>query len=75
VLLDFSDSRLADHSAVDAVYDLAEKYADMGKTVFLRGLSNDSTSLLLKFVEGKSNLPFQFAAGSSSGGVPSAVPQ
>lgn len=61
VVLDFSDSKLVDHSAVDAVYSLAEKYAEMGKTVILQGLSNESTSLLLKFIEGKTNLPFQFA--------------
>lgn len=70
VVLDFSDSKLADHSAVDAVYVLAEKYAEMGKTIFLQGLSYESTNLLMKFVDGKSKLPFQFA-----GGVPAALPQ
>ncbi|CAJ1937970.1 unnamed protein product [Cylindrotheca closterium] len=74
VVLDFSNSKLADHSAVDAVYGLAEKYTDLGKTVVLQGLSKESTILLLKFVKGKSKLPFQIA-GSIDGLVPSAVPQ
>ncbi|KAL3933565.1 MAG: hypothetical protein SGBAC_010337 [Bacillariaceae sp.] len=74
VILDFGDSKLVDHSAVDAVYGLAEKYVGMDKTVILQGLSNESTKLLLKFTEGKSNLPFQLAGSSSGEEVPAAVP-
>jgi SulP family sulfate permease len=60
VVLDFRESRIMDHSAVDAIHSLSDKYAAMGKTMYLQGLCSDSTDLLLRYCQGrKSNPPFQ----------------
>lgn len=62
VILDFSESRIMDHSAVDAIHNLSDKYAEMGKTVLLQGLCSDSTSLLLRYCQGRKSPPFQMVA-------------
>lgn len=59
VVLDFSESRIMDHSAVNAVHDLSEKYAALGKTVLIQGLCHDSTELLMRYCEGRRSPPFQ----------------
>lgn len=46
VIIDFSESRISDMSAIDAVNKLTERYAKAGKTVHLRHLSKDCAQLL-----------------------------
>ena len=48
VIIDFASSRVADHSAIDAIETLAERYSAVGKTLHLRHLSQDCRALLHK---------------------------
>ncbi|MEZ9302139.1 SulP family inorganic anion transporter [Vibrio breoganii] len=48
VIVDFADSRVADHSAIEAIETLAERYSAVGKTLHLRHLSQDCRALLHK---------------------------
>lgn len=48
VIVDFADSRVADHSAIEAIETLAERYSAEGKTLHLRHLSQDCRALLDK---------------------------
>ncbi len=48
VIIDFAASRIVDQSALQAIEDVAAKYAAAGKTVFLRHLSRDCHRLLSK---------------------------
>ena len=48
VIIDFSSSRIVDQSALQAIEDIAQKYSDAGKQVFLRHLSRNCHSLLSK---------------------------
>ena len=48
VIIDFQNSRVADHSAIEAIDNLAEKYIKAGKTLHLRHLSQECRSLLKK---------------------------
>jgi SulP family sulfate permease len=48
VIIDFADSRVVDQSALQAIEDLAAKYAKAGKQVELRHLSRDCHALLSK---------------------------
>jgi SulP family sulfate permease len=48
VIIEFQNSRVADHSAVEAIDNLAEKYIKAGKTLHLRHLSNECRQLLKK---------------------------
>ncbi|GEM79920.1 SulP family inorganic anion transporter [Vibrio superstes] len=48
VIVDFADSRVADHSAIEAIETLAERYTAVGKTLHLRHLSQDCRALLHK---------------------------
>jgi SulP family sulfate permease len=48
VIIDFSHSRVADHSAIEAIDNLAEKYKKAGKNLHLRHLSQDCKALLKK---------------------------
>ncbi|MFV0450140.1 MAG: SulP family inorganic anion transporter, partial [Vibrio sp.] len=48
VIVDFAQSRVADHSAIEAIETLAERYASLGKTLHLRHLSQDCRALLHK---------------------------
>jgi len=41
IIIDFTDSRVYDHSALEAINNLADKYGDAGKKVHLRHLSLD----------------------------------
>jgi SulP family sulfate permease len=66
VILDLSESRIMDHSAVDAIHNLSDKYTDMGKSLLLQGLCSDSTALLLRYCQGRKSPPFQFV-GSEFG--------
>ncbi|MGO2011804.1 MAG: SulP family inorganic anion transporter [Pseudoalteromonas sp.] len=46
VIIEFKHSRVADHSAIEAIDGLAEKYTKAGKKLHLRHLSQDCTQLL-----------------------------
>jgi SulP family sulfate permease len=48
VALDFVDARIADHSAIEAIFALVEKYQAVGKKVTLKHLSEDCKVLLYK---------------------------
>jgi SulP family sulfate permease len=48
VEIDFIESRVADHSAVEAIYNLVEKYEAAGKTIHLKHLSEECKELLYK---------------------------
>ncbi|WP_104399310.1 SulP family inorganic anion transporter [Vibrio penaeicida] len=48
VIVDFAGSRVADHSAIEAIETLAERYSAAGKTLHLRHLSQDCRALLDK---------------------------
>jgi sulfate permease, SulP family len=51
VVVDFADARVADHSAIEAVETLAERYTNAGKTLHLRHLSPECQQLLHKAVK------------------------
>lgn len=46
VVIDFAGSRVADHSAIEAINSITEKYKNAGKTLRLKHLSADSFKLL-----------------------------
>jgi len=48
VIVDFAFSRVADHSAIEAIDSLAEKYTKAGKNLHLRHLSSECRQLLEK---------------------------
>lgn len=48
VVIDFAASRVADHSAIEAIENLAERYRAAGKTLHLRHLSRECRLLLHK---------------------------
>jgi len=48
VIIDFANSRVADHSAIEALDALAEKYRSAGKQLKLRHLSSECRQLLEK---------------------------
>ena len=48
VIIDFANSRVVDQSALQAIEDVAAKYAVIGKTVRLRHLTRDCHELLKK---------------------------
>lgn len=48
VIVDFATSRVTDHSAIEAIETLAERYKNAGKTLHLRHLSNDCFQMLTK---------------------------
>ncbi|WP_421943541.1 SulP family inorganic anion transporter [Pedobacter sp.] len=46
VVIDFSESRIADMSGIDALHKLTQRYAEAGKTLHLKALSADCRTLL-----------------------------
>ncbi|KPJ95009.1 MAG: sulfate permease [Gammaproteobacteria bacterium SG8_11] len=48
VIIEFQNSRVADHSAIEAIDNLADKYIQAGKQLHLRHLSQDCRQLLKK---------------------------
>lgn len=48
VEIDFVESRVADHSALEAIFNLVHKYEDAGKQIRLKHLSEDCKALLYK---------------------------
>lgn len=52
VVIDFTHSRVYDHSALEAINNLALRYGSMNKRVYLRRLSSDCAKLLAKVHKG-----------------------
>lgn len=48
VEIDFVEARISDHSAIEAIFILVEKYQAIGKTIKLKHLSEDCKVLLYK---------------------------
>ncbi len=48
VVVDFAHSRVADHSAIEAIETIAERYQKVGRTLHLKHLSPDCLALLKK---------------------------
>jgi len=48
IVVEFEHARVSDHSAIEAIDNLAERYLNLGKTLHLRHLSPDCTKLLQK---------------------------
>jgi SulP family sulfate permease len=75
VVLDFTESRIMDHSAVDAVHSLADKYTEQGKTIYFQGMCSDSTKILLRYCQGRKSPPFQLVQSEYDTNADSAVYQ
>ena len=54
IIIDFTNSRVMDHSALEAINSVADRYGEAGKKVHLIHLSSDCASLLRK-LNGKDN--------------------
>ena len=48
VEIDFVESRISDHSALEAIFNLVEKYESENKQIKLKHLSEDCKALLYK---------------------------
>lgn len=48
VIIDFIESRVSDHSALEAIFNLVNKYETEGKTIKLKHLSEDCKTLMYK---------------------------
>ena len=48
VEIDFNESKVSDHSGIEALRGIVNKYEDAGKTVVLKHLSADCKKLLIK---------------------------
>ncbi|MBA6154071.1 SulP family inorganic anion transporter [Gelidibacter maritimus] len=48
VVIDFVESRVSDHSAMEAIFNLVNKYEAEGKTIKLKHLSEDCKTLMYK---------------------------
>ena len=48
VIIDFEESRIVDHSGLEAVHKVTERYNKLGKTVYIRHLDTSSKALLHK---------------------------
>lgn len=48
VEIDFVESRVSDHSALEAIFNIVEKYEAEGKTIKLKHLSEDCKALMYK---------------------------
>jgi len=59
VILDFSNSRVMDHSALEAIHSLADAYGSLNKTVYLRHLSPDCGKLLGKMYRSGTLPPYE----------------
>jgi SulP family sulfate permease len=46
IIIDLAESRIVDHSGIDAIHKVTERYHKLGKTVYIRHLSSSSRVLL-----------------------------
>jgi len=52
VVIDFTQSRVYDHSALEAINSICDRYGSIGKRVYLRRLSSECAKLLAKIHKG-----------------------
>jgi len=52
IIVDFTDSRVVDHSALEAINELSDRYGAVGKKVHLRRLSPNCSDMLARVHEG-----------------------
>lgn len=74
VVLDLSECSLLDHSAVNSLQTIADKYTQLGKTIFFQGISQEGDKLIQKFCEGLSTPPFQAVSSVGTSPLYQAVP-
>ena len=48
IVIDFAESRIVDHSGIDAIHKVTERYHKLGKTVYIKHLNSSSKVLLEK---------------------------
>jgi SulP family sulfate permease len=48
IIIDFKESRIVDHSGIEAIHKVTERYDKLGKTVYIRHLTTSSKTLLNK---------------------------
>lgn len=48
IIIDFAENRIVDHSGIDAIHKVTERYHKLGKTVYIRHLNSSSRVLLNK---------------------------
>jgi SulP family sulfate permease len=48
IVIDFMESKVSDHSALEALFGLVEKYQSLGKEIHIRHLSEDCQVLMVK---------------------------
>ena len=53
VIFDFTESRILDHSGLEAINSLADRYGALGKKVTIRRLSSDCAQLLANINDGE----------------------
>ncbi|MEX2594453.1 MAG: SulP family inorganic anion transporter [Anditalea sp.] len=46
IIIDFRESRIVDHSGIEAIHKVTERYHKLGKTVYIRHLTTSSKTLL-----------------------------
>jgi len=46
IIIDFKESRIVDHSGIEAIHKVTERYDKLGKTVYIRHLTSSSKVLL-----------------------------
>jgi len=63
IVVDFAESRVMDHSALDAIQSLAHEYGSMAKTVYLCHLSEDCQARLRKLYKDGQSRPFEIIVG------------
>lgn len=66
VILDFADSRVMDHSALESIQALVDQYGALGKMVFMRHLSDDCTQRIAKLNSGGQLPPYEVVEGDPS---------
>lgn len=66
VVLELSDCRLMDHSAVNALEELTKKYNEQGKTVYIEGISVEGDLMLQKYIKGLRKPPFESVSSTVS---------
>lgn len=69
VVLDFTESRVYDHSAMEAIEGVADKFNEAGKKVHLRHLSENCRSLL-QSLHGTKNSMYELIIESDPGNDP-----
>jgi len=65
VVLDFTNSRVMDHSALEAIHTLADQYGSVNKKVYLRHLSKDCAQILTRLYKNGKLPPYEVIEADS----------